>query len=607
MKTHFFLPGNSRSIASFCFLSFILIFFGCGGNKNQGNETQVVAEDPEKVNKLLADFISDHLSSTDTSKVFRIDNDSLVAISLVKQVYAKHGFKSLWTDKGKLNAAGDSLFTVIGDAESFGLIPDDYHFTAIDSLLKTSFDKKENDFSVNKLANADLMLTDAFFTFCVHVSVGRMANDSSTAREWRIHRLDTNLLAVFEKTLPTSNFRKAFCGLEPQCREYQSIKKYMNEYRKKNEHTVMQHLPDRKTDSVAFFIAIKKELTDWGYYDSAMEVTTTKKNIDSVRVSEALKKFQKKYFLEPDGKLGRNTMLALDMTPTDWIRQFAMNLERWRWEPRKFEKRYMLVDLAAFKMTVWEADSIFMESRIVCGAVKTQTPELDSKINQITLYPYWNVPFSISWKEILPHVQRDTGYLRKEHMEVLNGHNQVVDYRKINWKRYSKKNLPYKFRQNTGDDNALGIMKFEFNNKYSVYMHDTNAKKYFKFETRAFSHGCMRLEKFMDLAHFLIRDDSVRLPRDTFDHWTTLDSNMKVNLRRPLPIHVRYNTCDVDTDGHVFVHTDIYLRDERMERLLYRNYDLEKNDGKKPTPVEDETTTGKKKAVLRRRGKSSIT
>jgi murein L,D-transpeptidase YcbB/YkuD len=579
----------------------ILIFLGCGGNKNNGNEKQVVATDPEKINKLLGDFISNQLSKTDTSKGFKLDNDSIISIGLVKQAYQKHEFKSLWTDKGKLNAAGDSLFSLLSDAESYGLIPDDYHVTAIDTLLKNSFDTKQNDFSINKLAHADLMLTDAFFTFCVHVSVGRIANDSSTAREWRIHRLDTNLITVFEKTYSGKNFRNCFNGLEPQRFQYQSIKKYMNEYRKKYAKISWPHLPDRKTDSAAFFIAIKKELTQFGDYDSSSIVITTKSNIDSVRISEALKKFQKRYFLEPDGKLGRNTMLTLNMTPTDWVRQLAMNLERWRWEPAKFEKRYMIVNLPCFKMTVWEADSIFMESRIVCGAVKTQTPELDSKINQITLYPYWNVPYSISWKEILPHVQRDTGYLRKEHMDVLNGKNEVVDYRTINWKKYHKGNLPYKFRQNTGDENALGIMKFEFNNKYSVYMHDTNAKKYFKFDTRAFSHGCMRLEKYMDLAHFLIRDDSVKLPRDTFDHWTTLDSNMKVNLRRPLPIHVRYFTVDIDTDGHVFIHMDIYLRDERMEKVLYKNYDLEKHDGKLPAPTPGNNATIKQGKVMIRR------
>jgi murein L,D-transpeptidase YcbB/YkuD len=572
----------------------ILICSGCGGNDNHSGDKQVVAQDPEKVNKLLVEFISGKLSNADTSKALLIDKDSLVTIPFVKQVYTKHGFKAFWSDKGKLNSEGQSLFSVIKDAESFGLIPDDYHFTAIDSLLKTSYDSVKENYNVTNLAHADVMMTDAFFTFAVHVSVGRVENDSSLARTWNIAKLDTDMVALFEKDLAKKDYKKSFEELEPQRREYQAIKKYMNDYRKKYAGVVWKHLPDRKKDSLGFFAGVKTRLIETGDYDS------TSPDNDSLRISTALKKFQHRYFLEEDGKIGRNTILALDMLPEDWITQMAMNLERWRWEPRKFEKRYMLVDLAAFKMTVWEADSIFMESKIVCGAIKTQTPELDSKINQITLYPYWNVPYSISWKEILPHVQRDTGYLRKEHMEVLNSRNEVVDYRTIKWKKYGRGNLPYKFRQNTGDDNALGIMKFEFNNKYSVYMHDTNAKKYFRFTTRAFSHGCMRLEKFMDLAHFLIRDDSVRLPRDTFDRYTTLDSNMKITLRKPLPIHVRYFTCDVDTDGNVFIHTDIYLRDKRMQEVIYR----QPRDKDQPKPALPENTTKvqeRKKVMIRRR------
>ncbi|HET6989779.1 MAG TPA: L,D-transpeptidase family protein [Bacteroidia bacterium] len=576
----------------------MLILSACGGNDKPGKENQVVAEDPEKVNKLLVDFISDKLANADTSAAFHLDKDSLPAISFVKQVYAKNQFRAFWTDKGKLNTEGNSLFSVIKDAESFGLIPDNYHFSAIDTLIRTSYDSLRQRFNINKLAHADLMMTDAFFQFAVHVSVGRMDNDSAIARSWRIAKLDTDMIALFETALAKKDFGKSFESLEPQRREYQAIKKYMNEFRKKYAGVVWQHLPDRKTDSAGFFAGVKTRLIETGDYDS------TSPDKDSLRIATALKKFQRRYFLEEDGKIGRNTILALDMLPEDWVTQMAMNLERWRWEPEKFEKRHMIVNLAAFKMTVWETDSIFMESKIVCGAVKTQTPELDSKINQITLYPYWNVPYSISWKEILPHVQRDTSYLRKEHMQVLNSHNEVIDYTKIKWKHYSRGNLPFKFRQMTGDENALGIMKFEFNNKYSVYMHDTNAKKYFKFTTRAFSHGCMRLEKYMDLAHFLIRDDSVKLPRDTFDRWTTLDSNMKVLLRKPLPIHVRYFTCDVDTDGNVFVHTDIYLRDRRMMKVIYR---LPADpDAPKPSLPENTTKVQEQRKVMIRRKDENV-
>lgn len=575
-------------------ITFLLILSGCGGNDDLSKDKQVVVEDPEKVNKLLAEYLSDHISKVDTSKALVIGKDSLIRIAFVKQVYTKHDYKPLFSEKGKLNAAGNSLFSIVDDAMQYGLIPDDYAAGTIDSLLGTAYDSINESFNVNKLAQADLLLTNAFFDFAVHVSVGRMENDSSTSRTWRIAKLDTDMVALFETAYTNKNFNAMFDNLEPQRREYQAIKKHMNEYRKKYAGAKWEHLPDRKADSLGFFAGIKKRLIQTGDYDS------TSTDSDSLRMVSALKKFQKRHFLEEDGKIGRNTILALNMTPEDWTIQMAMNLERWRWEPEKFEKRHMIVNLPAFKMTVYEVDTIVMESKIVCGAVKTQTPELDSKVHQIVLYPYWTVPYSIAWKELLPHVKRDTSYLRKEHYEVLDRNKQIVDPKTIDWKKYHKGYLPFTFRQMTGDENALGIMKFEFHNKYSVYMHDTNSKRYFRYTTRAFSHGCMRLEKYMELAYFLIRDDSVKLPKDTFNYYTTLDSNMKINLRKPLPIHVRYFTCDVDTNGNVFVHTDIYLRDERMEKVLYKKYEGKKEEEKKPTTPGNDAKIKQGKVMLRR-------
>ncbi len=568
----------------------LLVFCSCG---NDSADKSQIVEDPEKVNQLLGDFISEKIRNADTSEVPVVGKDSVHTIALIKKVYANHSFKPLWSDKGKLNTAGNSFYAIISDAMEYGLIPDDYHFTTLDSLLGTSFDSEKQNYNVTKLGNADVLMTDAFFKFAVHVSVGRMENDSAASRTWRIAKINKDLLALFESALSSGKVAATFNSMEPQRMEYQAIKKHMNVYRKKYAGAKWQHLPDRKKDSLGFFTGVKKRLQQTGDYD------TTSIESDSLRLSNALKKFQKSHFLDEDGKIGRNTILALDMTPEDWTIQMAMNLERWRWEPAAFETCHMLVNLPAFKMTVFEADTIVMSSRIVCGAFKTQTPELDSKMHQIVLYPYWTVPYSIAWKELLPHVKRDTAYLRKEHYEVLDRDKKVLDPKTIDWKKYHKGYLPFTFRQMIGTDNALGIMKFEFHNKYSVYMHDTNSKRYFRYTTRAFSHGCMRLEKYMELAHFLIRDDSVKLPKDTFDLWAKMDVNKKINLRKPLPIHVRYFTCDVETNGTVSVHSDIYLLDERMEKVLY-GIPSDKKPAPKKTATPKSESTKLKNVLIRR-------
>ncbi len=571
-------------------ISFVL-FAACGDEQDPNGDTLVSVEDPEKLTELVNKEVQDDIKTIDTAKTFRIGNDSITALPQLVQFYSTIQNKSGWFEKGKLNANGESLWFLIQDAESFGLIPEDYHVSLIDSLVVSAYDSSKSTYNVNKLAQADLLLTDAFFAMLVHASVGRIENDSSATRVWKLNRMDTNIVHLLIDARKSGQFRSMIQAFEPQRREYQAVKDYMNEYRAANNGVVWEHLPDRKTDSLGFFNGVKQRLIQTGDWDS------TQTGSDSLKRATALKKFQKRYYLEQDGKIGRNTLLALNMTPRDWYLQLAMNLERWRWEPEKFEKRHMVVNLPAFKMTVWEEDTIVMESRIVCGAVKTQTPELDSKMYQITLYPYWNVPYSIAWKEILPHVKRDTAYLRKNRYEVLDRNNKIVDPNTVNWKKYGKGNLPYKFRQMTGNDNALGVMKFEFHNPHSVYMHDTNAKKYFKTETRAYSHGCMRLEKFMDLAHFLLRDDSVKYPKDTFDIWVKEDTQRKIALRKPLPIHVRYFTCEVDTNGVVELHTDIYLRDERMMKVIYNKKDVPVSGGKSPAVPNTSAGTKDKKVM----------
>lgn len=575
----------------------VFTMVSCGDNTTPDGETLVSVEDPEKINQLVNEQLAAQLTKVDAGKTWSFGSDTITALPQVVGFYKANANSQSWFSGGKLNAGGDSMVTLIRDAEYFGLIPEDYHIMQIDSFLQTSFDSETQSYNINKIATADVLITDAYFAMLVHASVGRIDNDSSKSRYWKIAKMDsnTNVVNVLVEARKTSQFRKSIEAHEPQRPEYQAVKQYMNAYRHKMSGISWEHLPDRKLDSVGFFRGVDSRLVQTRDWDSTIVGS------DSLKRATALKKFQKRYYLEQDGKIGRNTLLAINMTPEDWYRQIAMNLERWRWEPAKFEKRHMIVNLPAYKMTVWEADTIVMESRIVCGAVKTQTPELDSKMNQIVLYPYWTVPYSIAWKEILPHVKRDTSYLRKNRYEVLDRNKKVVDPKTITWSKYGKGNLPYQFRQMTGDDNALGVMKFEFYNPFAVYMHDTNAKRYFKTETRAYSHGCMRLEKYMDLAYFLLRDDSVKYPKDTFDIWVKQDTQRRINLRKPLPIHVRYFTCVVDTDGVVELHTDVYLRDERMMKVIYAVPEPVSPAEKVPATQDNTGNKNEKKAGLVRK------
>ena len=186
------------------------------------------------------------------------------------------------------------------------------------------------------------------------------------------------------------------------------------------------------------------------------------------------------------------------------------------------------------------------------------------------IYPYWNVPYKIATEEILPRVKWDTTYLRKQRFDVLNSKGEILDYKKINFKKYSKGNFPYKFRQGMGTDNSLGVMKFNFYNKWDVYIHDTNARKLFGRTMRAMSHGCMRMEKYFEFATFLIRDDSLKYRPDSLLAYIERQEQRKIPLKKPVSLYVKYFTAEV-VEGKLELYPDIYAKDEELKKLLYRN------------------------------------
>jgi murein L,D-transpeptidase YcbB/YkuD len=494
-----------------------------------------------------------HISTTD-----------ILATSHVLAVYEKEKNSVQWSARGQLNANADTLLKILHQARDYGLIAKDYHVLVIDSLLRTALDAKTKKTNAVNLAQADILLTDAFFVFATHLNKGRLRADTILPA-FKITEVKKNLDSLYTLARQKRNFRACFDSLEPHNEQYHLLKAQLQKFRMQWEQHPWETLLPIEKDTVAFYRSLKHLLIQTRDYDS------TVKGNDSVKISKALKVFQKRYDLDTDGKLGKNTMRILHMTTEQRIRQIEVNMERLRMEPDHYPKRYLWVNIPQFEMKVMNDDTLFMNSRVVVGLPEKQTPLLESKIQYIMLYPYWNVPNSIATKEILPVLKRDTSYLRKKNFDVLDWHGNVVDPATINWKNYTEKHLPYRFRQREGEDNSLGIMKFNFTNKFGVYLHDTNSKKYFKRDVRALSHGCMRLENYMDLAKYLIRDDSVKYPVDSLLTDILKQQQKQVNLKKPLPIFTKYFSAVVDEEGTLKLFMDVYRRDELTERVLYRD------------------------------------
>lgn len=566
----------------FLYLTSILLLLASCSNENTTEEKKVVVKKVQDVDKIVAEQLGDMLEAGKGKTTLVLHKDTLLAFSFFRELYGEKN-KELFSQRGKMNELGDSIFKIIKEARWYGLIPKDYHYQKIDSLRQLFFNKTESSYDAYAIAKADLLLCDAYFKFGAHLNKGRFYPDSLLL-EWNPNKLDTNWTKILMWGLNTKNIRRALDSLEPKHEGYVMLRKEFRKYLLEVDSMNWDSISFiNVTDTVKLYADLKQRLINTGDYDTTVKYSTRRIKIpitqhikDSCILAEAIKSFQKKMNLEPDGKLGKHTRRALAHNKEADIRQMEMALERWRWEPKEYPKKYFWVNIPSCDLHVWEwykkekRDTLVLLSNVVVGKPENQTPILKSKINYIIIYPYWKVPYSIAWKEILPAVQADTSYLRRKGFEVLGAHGTVVDPRKIKWRKYNKENLPYSFRQRIGEDNSLGICKFNFNSRYGVYMHDTNSKKYFKTFYRWQSHGCIRLEHYYEAARFIIRDDTLKIPYDTLDKWLATPNQQKINLRKQIPIYVKYFSTRADDSTGLHRYIDIYKKDDEMARLLYK-------------------------------------
>ena len=530
----------------------IFIFSSCS---NETKEAKIVKSTPQDLEKETVKQLATFLTK---DSIITIDS---IPLTCYRYFNTEYGNKLLWFNKSGLNSKGDSLLKLIEKSVYFGLIPNSYHLTKIKRHLD-SIKSNKTSINVTSLVTADLLLSDAYFLMGAHLNKGRFYTDSLLLQT-NFSKLDKGWDSILVSGYRHKNLKAALDSLEPKFYNYRMLKKELA--------TILNNKTLYNIDSIPFVTEkdslvkrqlIIKSLIKQGFYDSTIVES------DSIKLAKALNKLQKKWFIQPDGKVGKYTTQAFSYNRDKIIKQICMAMERWRWES-KFPEKYAFINIPAFWLTVFEKDTVVMQSAVVCGKPDHQTPILKSKIDHMLIYPYWNVPISIATKEILPAVQRDTSYIRKKNFEVLGAGDKVLDYTKVPWKRYSKDYLPVRFRQRIGEENSLGVVKFNFNNPFGVYLHDTNSKRYFKTSSRSQSHGCIRLENFIDFADFLIRDDSVHYTHDSLQVYFVKQEQKKIKLKKALPIFTRYYTAHADSTG-LKLYIDVYRKDEDMMNLIYK-------------------------------------
>ncbi len=286
-------------------------------------------------------------------------------------------------------------------------------------------------------------------------------------------------------------------------------------------------------------------------------------------LERAVELFQMDNGLTPDGVVGRATIAAINVSAQTRLQQVIVALERRRWLNKPLGKRHIIVNQAAFRAFVVDDGRVTLETRVVVGKAgrKYRTPEFSDEMTHLIVNPTWHVPQSIARAEYLPQLKKNPDALARLGLNMLDASGQRVDPTTIDYSQYDENNFPFDLKQPPGRGNALGVVKFMFPNRFNVYLHDTPAKALFGRDVRAYSHGCVRVQRPFDLAYTLLAPQS-RDPKGLFQRVLATGEETRIDLRPPVPIHLTYQTVWISPDGRANYRLDVYGRDRLVFRAL---------------------------------------
>jgi murein L,D-transpeptidase YcbB/YkuD len=282
----------------------------------------------------------------------------------------------------------------------------------------------------------------------------------------------------------------------------------------------------------------------------------------------SLRDFQRMVGIDTTGKLDAKTIAAFNEPLAYRVEQIKESLNYWRWTGRLQEPEFILVNIPAARLQVVNHDTARdLSMKVIVGKQEAQTPSFTAYISKVIAYPYWNVPFSIATKEMLPKIKKSVSYLEANNLQVLNAKGEEVDPNTINWKKFSAKYLPYRIRQSTGCDNALGVLKFDLNSPFSIYLHDTNRRDLFGRKERFMSHGCIRVEKPMELANYILANGLDSTTTAKLNQCLKDEKPTEFKLKKNFPVLIFYMTADIDANGFLKFYNDVYKKEESKKSL----------------------------------------
>lgn len=458
----------------------------------------------------------------------------------LKAFYAGRKYAYAWFEQDSLIEQAANLTGRVTHMQDDGISRKLPYLRQLDSLLYVSPNNAATQ------AELELMLSAQYFAYARAAWEG-MPNSFSKASGWYLPRKKMAYGDLLDSLLRNPAY--ATVTTRPVYRQYGLLKTYLKKYYELSKAEPWQAINMQKLitpgDTGQYVIALKRRLHLLGDYKG-----NTLDRVFNEHLVDGIKSYQERNGLPATGKLDRATLASLNVPLNKLIEKLMINMERCRWLPSGLDEGYLGVNVPEFKLHVYHADSLLWSCNVVVGQTIHQTALFYGEVKYVVFSPYWNVPPGILKNEVIPGMKADPDYLSKHHMEITGYQNGTPVV-----------------RQKPGPDNSLGLVKFLFPNSYNIYLHDTPSKSLFGENSRAFSHGCIRVGEPARLASFLLKNDPAWDDQKINQAMHT-GKEQYVTLNMKIPVFITYLTTFVDRRGKLNFRNDIYNLDNKLARMI---------------------------------------
>ncbi|MFW6282313.1 MAG: L,D-transpeptidase family protein [bacterium] len=432
----------------------------------------------------------------------QINDQKLYSEDIMLKHYREEDFEPHWVTEGGVLPVAEVFLSQLENSHQEGLIPEDYNIT----LIKELIEKTNNQKDVKTLSKIELLLTNSFLIYISDIHRGRF-DYTSMDRNW-VQSSDQIDYTDILKKINQNNVSDIINEVEPKFSGYSYLKNKLDKYREIREKNTWQ-----------------------------------------------------------ESEIDQATMEDLDLSPEEFIAKIKLNLDRLRWTAIEPDSDYILVNIPDYTLQVRKNNEIKKEMKTVIGKPDKATPVFSEEIYRIILNPVWRIPRSIIIDEYIPEIQENTSFLNNNYIEIYERNNseyKKINPEEINWDKISKKDFDYHFWQDSGPWNSLGNVIFRNPDHENIYLHDSPERSLFYKDSRAYSYGCIRVERALELAHYILNktDD---YSKEEINNIVSNQKETLIELSSSFPLHLVYLTIWVDKENkELNIVDDVYQRDEKL-------------------------------------------